>query len=342
MPVRYRTPYLQVTGPNNEDMLKTWGSSLIGVKLIDRDGDVSDEAIFMFTRKPPYVAVPGEGAPFTVRLGWSPQNVVVTGVYLFQRTHIFGAPKRGQEIHYICRAGDLADYLKRVDSEHFGEDTGHKTLGDVFESLFRSSGKQVMVHPDIAKQALPGGYALRWNQSPIDFASDLADGFTGTIKPMDDKILILKRGSGESATGQKLPTIVITFDENYDFDVELEPRFQYQKVSASYLDTDKGTLEREDKSSGTKPTRDALPHPFGSKEAATAAAASVAQAWQANAGQGHFTMAGNPAAVAGAPVKCEGFGSPIDETEWIANTVTHEVNPGVGWGTTVETEVQPY
>lgn len=340
--VSHRTPYLQVTGPNGEDMLKTWGSRLIGVKLIDRDGDVSDEGIFMFTRKPPYVAVPGENAPFTVKVGWSAANVVITGVYLFQRTHIFGAPKRGQQIHFICRAADLAEYLKRVDSQHFGEDNGHKTLGDVFQSLFRSSGKQVIVHPDIAKQALPGGYMLRWNQSAVDFASELADGFTGTIKVMDDKVLVLKRGSGESATGQKLPTIALKFDENYEFDVELEPRFQFQKVSASYLDTDKGTLERENKTSGQGQNGDALPHPFSSKDAAAAAAASVAQAWQANAGQGLFTSHGLAEAVAGAPVKCQGYGSPIDETDWISSTVTHDIIPDRGWTTTVETEVQPY
>lgn len=343
MPIAVRrTPYLQVTGPNGEDMLKTWGSRLIGVKLIDRDSDVSDEGIFMFTRKPPYVAVPGENAPFTVKVGWSPTNVVITGVYLFQRTHIFGAPKRGQQIHFICRAADLAEYLKRVDSQHFDGENGHKTLGDVFQSLFRGSGKQVMVHPDIAKQALPGGYMMRWNQSAIDFAADLADSFTGSIKVMNDKVLIQKRGSGESVSGDKLPTVTLKFDENFEFDVELEPRFEFQKVSASYLDTDKGTLEREDKTSGQGQNGDALPHPFPSKDAAAAAAASVAQAWQANAGQGLFTSHGLPEAVSGAPVKCQGYGSPIDETEWLADTVTHDINPGVGWVTTVETKVGKY
>ena len=123
----------------------------------------SDEAIFMFTRKPPYIAVPGQDAPFTVRLGWSPDNVVVTGVYLFQRVHLFGAPRRGQQIHYVCRAADLANYLKRVDSQHFDKENGHETLGDVFQTLFKGSGKEVVVHPDIASKEVSGGYMLRWN-----------------------------------------------------------------------------------------------------------------------------------------------------------------------------------
>lgn len=342
MPTRYRTPYLQVTGPNGEDMLKTWGSQLIGVKLIDRDGDVSDEGIFMFTRKPPYVAVPGEGASFTVRLGWSRDSVVIIGTYIFQRTHIFGAPKRGQQIHFICRSADLAEHLKAVDSQHFDQENGHKTLKDVFESVFRAGGKAVEVHPDIAKLPIPGGYELRWNQSAIDFASDLAEKNGGTVKVQGDKILIMKNGSGQSVSGKDLPTVNILYDENYDFDVELEPRFKFQKVSASYLNTDEGRLESEDKSGSQGKGRDALVHPFVTKEAAERAAAAVAQAWAAASAQGMFTSHGLPEAVSNAPVKCRGFGSPIDETEWLADTVTHDVIPDAGWTTTVEATLARY
>ena len=113
--------------------------------------------------------IPGEGTPYIVRAGWSDRAMGVAGIYTFQRTHIFGEPKQGQQLHLICRAGDLGDYLKRVDSEHFDKENGHNTLGDVFRSLFKSGGKAVEVHPDIDKLPIPGGYALRWNQSASDF-----------------------------------------------------------------------------------------------------------------------------------------------------------------------------
>lgn len=337
----YRRPYLAVIGPNSEDMLKTWGSALIGVKLVDRDEGESDEATFIFTRKPPYMPIPGEGTPYIVRAGWDRTNVAIVGHYTFQRAHIFGHPKQGQQLHLICRAGDLIDILKRVDSEHYDEKNGHRTLGDVFRTLFKATGKEVVVHPDIEKLPIPGGYSLRWNQSAMDYAMQIADENTALVKPTGDKIVVLKRDNGQSGTGATLNTIEVQFDQNYEFDVELEPRFQYQKVSASYLDTDKGTLEREEKSSGQKGASDALPHPFSSKDGAKQASDAMAAEWGRFTAQGLFTKAGDPAAVSSAPVKCSGFGTPIDETKWQAVTVTHDIIPTVGWTTTIEAQAKP-
>ncbi len=281
----YRRPFLRVLGPDGENMITAWGSKLIGVRLIDRlDGQV-DEAIFRFTRKPPYMPIPGVDTPYVVYAGWSETGMAITGYYTFQRTHIFGEPKRGQELHLICRAGDLIDKLKAVDSQHFDKENGHTTLGDIFNTLFKSTGKKVTVHPDIASRPIPGAYELRWNESAMDFAMRLAEDHGGIVKPAGDGIIVLKAGSGESASGTPLPTIRIPFDENYGFDVEIEPRFDYAKVSASWLDIDKGTLEREDKTSRDKGASDALPHPFASKEAAKAAADAVSAEWAATRGR---------------------------------------------------------
>lgn len=336
----YRRPFLRVLGPGGENMLDAWGSKLIGVRLIDRTDGESDEAIFRFTRKPPYMPIPALDTPYVVYAGWSESGAAITGYYTFQRTHIFGEPRSGQQLHLICRAGDLIDKLKAVDSQHFDKENGHTTLGDVFNTLFKSTGKKVTVHPDIASLPIPGGYELRWNESAMDFAMRLAEDHGAIVKPAGDGIIVLKPGSGQSASGATLPTIRVVYDENYSFDVELDPAFEYAKVSASYLDIDKGTLEREDKSSREQGARDALPHPFASKEGAKATAEAMSKEWGRFTGQGLFQKVGDPAAVALAPVKCAGFGTPIDETEWEAVTVTHDIIPDAGWTTTIETQVK--
>lgn len=335
----YRTPFLQVTGPDGQDMLRTWGSALIGVRIVDRQDGESDETTFMFTRKPPYMAIPGQGTPYTVRIGWSRDSVAVTGQCTFQRVHIFGEPGQGQQLHLICRAADLADDLKKVDSQHFDQENGHKTLGDVFNSIFKSSGSSVLIHPDIARKPVPAGYMLRWRQSAIDFATGLADDAGALVKPMDGKILVLKRGSLQSVSGQELPTIDMPFDSNYEFDFEFEPRFDYAGVSASYLDTDKGTLEEQKNASAeSKGAASALPHPYASQDAAKQAADAAAAETEGFTANGLFRKVGDPTAVSGAAVKCTGFGTPIDETEWEAVAVTHDVVPNSGWITTVETK----
>lgn len=62
--------------------------------------------------------------------------------------------------------------------------------------------------------------------------------------------------------------------------------------------------------------------------------------WGRFTGQGLFQKVGDPSAVAEALVKCTGFGTPIDETEWEAVTVTHDIIPDAGWTTTIETQVK--
>lgn len=335
----YRVPYLQVLGPGGEDMLKVWGSALIGVRLVDRDAYLSDEATFLFTRKRPYMPIPGAGTPFTVRLGWSPREVALVGIYTFQRTHIFGAPKRGQQLHLICRAGDFIQHLKSVDTAHYDASNGFKTLGDVFRSVFKGTGKPVEIDPTIDKMPIPGDYLFRKDQSAIDFATNLAETYGGYVKPGGDKIVIGSRGSGMSASGKALPTIKVPFDENYEFDVELEPRFQYSKVAASYLDTGKGRIESEETGSGSGHGRDALVHPFPSQDAARAGAEAAGKELKRFSGTGLFSKAGDPAATAHAPLQATGYGSPIDDLNWVSTGVIHDVVPNVGWTTSIETEV---
>ena len=99
---------------------------------------------------------------------------------------------------------------------------------------------------------------------PFD-GTDLADLNAGAIEAMDDKVLALERGSGGSGTGQELPTIGLQYGGNDEFDVELEPCLQFRKVSASSLDADKSTLDREDNTTRqtcTGSRGSEIPHPF--------------------------------------------------------------------------------
>ena len=245
----YRHPFLEVMGPGASDLVKTAGSRLIGVKLVDHGGDQSDEAIITLTDGPPYFPVPGLGTPYVVRLGWSELSAVITGVYTFQRVHFFGAPKEGRKVQLICRAGDLNKDLKQMGSEHFDQETGHKTYGDVFRSLFK--GMNVAIAPEIAGKALPGsteggGYLLRWKQSAIDFATQLGEENGWVVKPQGGKMVVMDLAAGLSGSGKDLPTLIIRYDPNYEYDVELEPRYSVEEMGGFFFDPAKGIETQDD------------------------------------------------------------------------------------------------
>ncbi len=333
----YRTPYLKVIGPDGADQIPVWGSSLIGVKIVTRFSDESDECTFMFTNKPPYATAPAENTPYTVSIGWSAETAALGGTYYLHRIHLLGEPKRGEQVHYICLPIQQSGIYKAT-SQHFGPDNGNNTLGDVFTNLFTAAGIGVEVAASIASLPIPGGHLVQWQQSHIDFATDLANNAGGVVKPMDGKVLVLDRNAGQSVSGNALASFTIPKTDCYQYDVELDPRFQYQSMSVPYFDSSAGRIKQvESPTEGSSGTQDALPHPAADQAAAQTQAKVCADEFRRFSGTGLFVIPGEPLAVAGAQPKCFGFPDPIDSTSWIAEEVTHDVIPDQGWTTTVET-----
>ena len=334
----YRTPFLSVIGPDGTDQIKVWGSRLIGVRIVTRHVDESDECTFMFTNKPPYATAPAENTPYTVSIGWSATAASLGGTYYLKRIHLLGQPRSGEQIHYICRPIEQSG-IHEVASQHFSQDNGNKTLGDVFKNLFSAAGMAVEVAASVAGLPIPGGHAIQWQQSHIDFATDLANDVGAVVKPMDGKIIVVDRNAGQSVSGKALAAFTIPKLDGYQYDVELEPRFSYQSASVLYFDYDAGRPgQATSPSDGSSNAKNALPHPAPDQATATTTAKAVADEFKRFAGTGLFVMPGEPNAVAGAHPTCSGFPDPIDSTKWIAAEVTHDVIPDQGWTTTVETE----
>lgn len=337
----YRVPYLAVTGPNDADMLEIWGPRLAGVRLVTRFVDASDECTFTFTNKPPYATAPAENTPFSVSLGWSANSASLGGTYYMQREHLWGDPKTGGDmVSYICRSGLMAG-LDQADRRHFNAQNGNTTLGDVFRNLFSTSGMSVAVASTIAGLPLPNGHVVQWNQSAIDFATDLANDVGGIVKPMGGQILVLDRNNGLSVSGRPLAGWTIVKTAGYDYDVEIEPRFQYQSVSVPYLDDASGRLMTAQTASSGSGASQGVPHPAADQASAQTQAQARADEFRRFTGTGLFVTPGDPNAVAGAHPICSGYPDPIDTIQWIAAEVTHDVVPDQGWITTTETETDP-
>ncbi|WP_020185966.1 hypothetical protein [Methylopila sp. 73B] len=334
-----RKPVIRVTGPTGVDLVGRWGQALLGVTITDHAGHESDECVIRLRRAPPWDAPPPTGARYTVEVGWAGAGLAMTGVYTTQRHRISGSPEEGEEIEVVCRAADFLDKGKAVDSEHFDEENGHGTAGKIFETLAARMGVEAVVDAEIAAVAVP--YRLRWRQSAIDFASELADDVGAVAKPQAGKLVVTKRGGGSSASGKALPPVHVVYDESYAFDVNGEPRGSYAKTSSPWFDGEAGRddVEEFDSASATSASGDI--HPAPSKEEAKSRASAAGDAQARGGLTGSFEMAGNAAAVAGAPLIASGFGAGVDDVDWRIGTVTHDITPDVGWVTTVEVETKP-
>jgi phage protein D len=181
---------------------------------------------------------------------------------------------------------------------------------------------------------------VRWNQSPIDFLDDLAAEIGGTMKPAADKLLLMARGAGRSASGNPFPGIVVPFEESYGFDVVTEARGEFEQLEGDWFDPVEGIRKLAEELGIGKSSRFRPIHPLPTEEEAKLAAKSIGREHARKSVTGFFSMAGNPYATAEAPVLPRGFGSEIDSLDIVCACATHEVDFGEngGWITTIDIE----
>ncbi|MBK1625203.1 hypothetical protein [Afifella marina] len=331
-----RDPHISVTGPDGVNLAERLCDVFVGIRVSDFAGGEVDELHIIFRRQKPYLMPPPPGTVFTARLGWEAERAQMMGEFAYERTLYSGEPESGQEMILVCRAADLTDAWKRVDSEHFDDETGHKTYGDVLRTLASKAGVDVAIDATLDALPLPSGYLLRWKQSAIGLATEIADDLGAIVKLQAGKLTVRRRGSFTSPSGGELPAIAIPFDPNYAFQADIEPRYGFSEVAAGWFDDRAGRAADLVHALSGGFARLALPHLAGSEAFAKASAEAAAQKLEAESATAYFEMAGNAAAVAGAPVKPEGFGPDIDGVNWEAIAVYHDAGPDRGWITTVE------
>jgi phage protein D len=329
-----RRPLIQVISSAGRDMVPLWGAALASVSITDQAGYESDQAVLTFRDTPPRWQAPPKGTRYEVRLGWSTDSMAVTGIYTVQRVGFSGSPDEGTAMRVTCRAADFLDKMKEVDTEHFDG----KTVGEIVKDLAGRMGVAAVVAPALAGIAIP--YRMRFQQSIGDFLTHLADQVGGIIKPQAGKLLVLQRGSGQSAGGKTLPAITVTHDPLYEFEAETEPRSQFKDVEGGWIDPKTGLRTAARRSGGYAASRTAVVHPFPSKDEAELGADAAAQEQGRKSATARFSMPGEPRAVAEARVIAKGFGADIDSVAWVASSVSHEARPDQGWRTEIECETK--
>lgn len=332
-------PVLQVLGPTGADLVPRWGDALLGVTVTDKAGHESDECVIRVAWTPPWSTLPPPGGQYQVLAGWEGEGLTLLGVYTLQRVSRSGDPEKGEQIEITCRAADLADKMKATGSKHYDAESGHGTAGKIFEEGAKEGGMEALVDAEVAGIAVP--YRMRWNQSVIDFLTELADDIGAVVKPQGGKLVVTKRGGGASGSGATLPPIRIAYEETYAYSADHEPRGDYKTVKSPWFDPEDGRIAEESFETSAKASTGGLVHPAPTKDEAQRQAGAAADAYQRSSATGSFEKRGDASAVAGAQVICTGFGEGIDEIDWRAATVTQEFDPGAdGWVTTVETEVK--
>lgn len=328
-----RKPIIQIIGPSGRNIVPVLGPAFLGATVTDQEGYESDALTIRATARPPFLTLPAKGSRYTVIAGWSASSLTTLGIFEYQSASVRGSPEDGDEIELTCRAADFLDKDKSAGRGHYDETTGHGTAGKIIDSLASEMGVSAVVASALRDIKIP--YRLRWNQSAIDFLSDLADEIGATVKPQAGKLVVRERGAAASASGRALPAISVNRMQAYSYEFQIEPRSGFRTVETPYFDAAKGFVKTVEAATGKAASLFNAMHPFASEDEARRGGKAMAQQLSRNTGSGTIEIAGNAAATGGAPIDVSGFGSDVDAIEWEADSVQHDFTPEPGWITTI-------
>jgi hypothetical protein len=325
----WRRPLLEVRkGGGGANILSGLAGLWLEVKTTDNAGQTSDKATILCVGPPSRVALPKRGDEYEILMGWEDEGLVLQGRFSFQKANASGTPGQGERVSLDFRAADYVDKLKGSGREHYDD----KTFGDLMKSEAKKAGLEAVVDPELAKVKL--GYRLRWDQSPIDFLTELGEEVGATVKPAGGKLVAMKRGGGKSGGGSELDPIIIKKRRGFGYDIEIEPRPEMGHIAAAWHDEKSGRRKLAKFETGRQGPYFVMPHPFRSEIEAREAAEALSYERGQNSGSGHFESPGLPHARAEAKVIASGYGTGIDG-EWKAETVEKVVTSRGGFTTTV-------
>lgn len=328
----WRKPILQAFrqgGSGFNIFLGPIGLALVSVKVCDKAGRESDTATIVCADPGRRLPRPQKGEIFTVLIGWADQGPVLMGLFRVEKVSHNGDPNEGEFLTIELRSADFVDKLKAFGRKHWDENA---TAGQIFQDLAQEAGLGASIAPEIASKKV--GYRLRWDQSVIDFATELAEELGGAVKPAGGKLVVMQKGAGQSGGGLALPPILIRKTAGYRWDISIDPRPVYGNVCAPWLDKKTGRRKLAKHSTGRQGPYYILPHAYRDEEDAKRAAEGEGYNLGNNNGSGTFESPGLPHARAGARVIASGYGDGIDGP-WMAETVEHTVDKKSGFKTTV-------
>jgi phage protein D len=336
--VTLRTPIIRIVGPSGFNIIPKLGPAFLGATISDQEGYESDQLTIRVTARAPFLEPPAKGARYRVFAGWLAGSVRMLGVYEYQSTLISGSPEDGEEMQITARSADFIDKAKGGDRRHYDEENGYGTAGKIFDQLASEMGVAAVIPPELREIKIP--YRLRWNQSAIDFATELADEIGAITKPQAGRLVVRKRGAGASASGRSLPAITVHHDPSYAYEFNLEPRPGYQEVETPWFDAAKGITRLAKAAQGKAASLSTFMHPFASEAEAEIGGKATAQQLARNTGSGFIEIAGNADVMAGSPIVPEGYGSAVSAIDWEASGVEHEFTPEPGWITRIDLQAK--
>lgn len=306
---------------------------LISVSVTDKEGIQSDTFEMELNDGPPsMLAIPRTGAIVDIRIGYG--AAASLGTYVVDKVSCKCLP---YSMSISGKSEDLgASKLKQRGEKHWD----NKKVKDIVNDIASEAGLSASVDSGI------GEHEYEWfgqqDESPIHVLRRLEQRHNGLFKIKDGQMIFSARGSGNSAGGSFMGSVIVTPDiiVQGSCSFEASDRTKYSKVVAYHQDKNKA--ERVEVTAEGNPDGEAeyrIAEPFSSVEEADKAAQAKAKDLKRGEGAASVTVIGDPGITAGAPLLFSGVRPGLDGVPYIIDTATHSYSKGDGYKTQISAKL---
>lgn len=345
-----------------KDITGRFQGRLISLTLTDNRGFEADQLDIELDDADGALSLPDKGATLSLGIGWQDTGVVDKGRYKVDELEHSGPPDR---LTIRARSVDLAGGMTLRKERSFRG----QTIGAIVGAIASKNALAAIVASALAGLVID--HIDQTSESDANFLTRLAKDHDAIATVKQGKLLFIKTGAAQSATGIALPTVEITRASGDTHSFLIADRENYNGVKAYYQDArravkgevvidasnavkvvTKPSPKKRKKKGAKKTVADVmvnpnpdnvkvLRHTYASKSNAERAARAEWQRIQRGVASFRITLArGRPDLFPELPAMVRGWKSEIDNTGWIITKVTHNLSDH-GYTTTLELEIKP-
>ena len=344
----------------SKDVTPNLRDRLISLTLTDNRGFEADTLNLALDDSDGLLQLPQRGTVVSLFLGWVGQ-LHNKGDFTVDQVSHGGAP---DVLTIVARSVDFRGELGKARDLSYHD----ATLGSIVTQIAQRCGLILQMADGFA--GIKIDHIDQTHETDPSFVTRLAQRYGAVAAIKAGRLLFLRPGSGQLASGSAIPTVTLTRQDGDKHNFTVADRTTYSGVQARWLSTKEAKthvvqMQRKAKAtndaavahpdaqsapqltgkqegdylSGAKESLLVLPDVFSSEEAAMQAAQAKWNEIQRGAAYFTFQLASGRADLyPETPVRVSGFKAVIDASAWVISKVTHNLNVKEGFTTTLELE----
>lgn len=326
------TPYFKISAGGVDITSKLVGRG-ISLTISDGVGLDSDTIALTIDDHDGSVKAPRTGVILDVEGGYLDGERRNFGQFKVDQVVYAGYP---QTISISAQAVDAKSDQKQQRVDQFTPEE-FPTYGDIYAKLAGRMGLKLAISNEIKSKSV--SFEMQAEESDLSFSTRIGKKLDASVTIKSGNLVVAKRGTGKSVSGQELPRIFVTGGMNVlSYSVTRKDKPKHSKVEATYFDREKVETVTIEASVGSEGPTFLMRAPF--QDATEAAVAAEAQARELQRGEASasFSIDGLPSARAEAFVVAANIRDQVDGN-WRAKSVTHNFSASGAYTTSVECEL---